>query len=115
MSPKIWDFWADKYDKLWVQRYSLKPTREYVLEELEHVSKGRNSLLDLSCGPGELLLEVSHRYPDIKLTGMDFSKRMLEISAIKNKKATHVLMDVTDLDKVTETFDIIICTHSLPY
>lgn len=115
MSPKVWDFWADKYDRLWVQRYSLKPTREYVLEELEQLSRGRYSLLDLGCGPGELLFEVSSRYPELELTGMDFSRRMLEISEARNSKAKHVLIDVTELDKVKETYDIIICTHSLPY
>jgi ubiquinone/menaquinone biosynthesis C-methylase UbiE len=115
MSPKIWDFWADKYDRLWVQRYSLKPTREYVLEELGEVSKGRDSLLDLGCGPGELLHEVNRNYPRLKLTGMDYSPKMLEISRQRNQKANHVQIDVSDLATVTEVFDVIVCTHSLPY
>lgn len=115
MSAKIWDFWADRYDRLWVQKHSLGPTREYILEELREVRKGRTSLLDLGCGPGELLHEIGKRYPDLKLTGVDFSEKMLEVSRKRNSGACHELLDAMDIDRLDGRFDIITCTHSLPY
>ena len=35
----IWNFWADKYDKLWVLKYSLKPTRDYITSALTEINK----------------------------------------------------------------------------
>lgn len=115
MSAKIWDFWADRYDRLWVQKHSLGPTREYILEELAEIQKGRTNLLDLGCGPGELLHEIGKRYPRLKLTGVDYSERMLEVSKNRNKGACHEHMDAMDIDKLEGKFGIITCTHSLPY
>jgi len=98
-----------------VQKHSLGPTREYILEELKEVSRGRHSLLDLGCGPGELLHEIGRRYPKLKLTGVDYSEGMLEVSRKRNKGACHELKDAMDIDTLDGRFDIITCTHSLPY
>ena len=115
MSVKLWDFWADRYSRLWVQKVSLGPTRDYVISELKEIAIGRNTLLDLGCGPGELLYEIGEKFPQLELTGVDYSPRMLELSQQRNGKAQHILMDAVDLDKLETRYDIIVCTHSLPY
>ena len=116
MSAKLWDFWADRYSRLWVQKVSLGPTRDYVLREIEEIAHGRNMLLlDLGCGPGDLLNELGEKCPQLELTGVDYSPRMLEISQQRNGKAKHILLDAADLDKLETRYDIIVCTHSLPY
>lgn len=115
MSVKLWDFWADRYSKLWVQKVSLGPTRDYILDELKEMAHGRSTLLDLGCGPGELLSEIGKNFPQIDLTGVDYSPRMLELSQQRNGKAQHILLDAADLDKLEAKYDIIVCTHSLPY
>ncbi len=120
MSLKPWDFWADRYDRLWVQKHSLGPTREYVLETLdEAIRRGEVSpdarLLDLGCGSGQLLREIGDRRPGFSLTGIDFSGRMLELSQARNPGVRHHLMDAMALDELDEQFDVITCTHSLPY
>ena len=47
----IWNFWADKYDKLWVQKYSLKPTRNYIVKALsKYIKNDGIKVLDLGCG-----------------------------------------------------------------
>lgn len=109
----IWDFWAKKYNKLWVQKYSLRPTREYLLKTLD-LSKAQK-ILDLGCGPGELIQELYTRNIDLDVTGVDFSKGMIIESQEKNPKAKHIQMDVKDLHNINEKYDIIISTHSLPY
>lgn len=116
MSVKLWDFWADRYSRLWVQKVSLGPTRDYVLNEIKEIAHGRKLLLlDLGCGPGELLYELGEECPQLELTGVDYSPRMLHVSQQRNGKAKHILMDAADLDKLETMYDIIVCTHSLPY
>ncbi|HNZ82732.1 MAG TPA: class I SAM-dependent methyltransferase [Sedimentibacter sp.] len=112
----IWDYWAGKYDKLWVQKYSLKPTRDYIINALsKYINKDNLKVLDLGCGTGELILELTKRFENIGITGIDFSEKMIEISKKRNPKALHLNMDVTNLSVLDDEYDIIICTHSLPY
>lgn len=113
----IWNFWADKYDKLWVQKYSLKPTRDYiikVLTDIDNINKNIK-IMDLGCGPGELISELTKKFSNIEVTGIDFSEKMLEISSKRNPTAKHNKMDTANLCDLDGQYDIIICTHSLPY
>lgn len=112
----IWNFWADKYDKLWVQKYSLRPTRNYIVSALANINDNKKiKIMDLGCGPGELICELTDKYNNIEITGIDFSERMIEISKRRNPSANHIKMDASELSKLDGKYDIIICTHSLPY
>ena len=129
MKKKIWDFWSRRYSSLWVQKYSLGPTREKVkyivadfagslLESPGHEdsepAQAGFSLLDIGCGTGELLYDLRD-VPGIKRSGLDFSEGMIRESEKKNPDVTHYIMDVRELEAIEERFDIITCTHSLPY
>ena len=116
----IWDFWADKYDRLWVQKYSLKPTRDHIVIVLsDYKNKFKNNeelkVLDLGCGPGELIRDLGREFVNIDVTGIDFSEKMIEISKKRNPRAKHLIMDVSDLNILDEDYDVIISTHSIPY
>lgn len=117
MKSELWDFWAKKYDRLWVQKYSLKPTRDYIATVMEKTGNKKETikLLDVGCGPGELLAQLDNKFGNIELTGLDFSKGMLEVSKSRNQRAIHLEMDVAELNQLENKFDVIVCTHSLPY
>lgn len=116
MKTKIWNFWADKYDDLWVQKYSLSPTREYMLEAMSEIDSNENiKILDLGCGPGQLINELYDKFKNVEITGVDFSEKMLEISKKRTPQAAHIKLDAAELYKLKGNFDAIICTHSLPY
>ena len=111
MKKKIWDFWSRRYSSLWVQKYSLGPTREKVKYI---VTDFAGSLLDIGCGTGELLYDLRD-VPGIKRSGLDFSEGMIRESEKKNPDVTHYVKNVRELEAIEERFDIITCTHSLPY
>jgi ubiquinone/menaquinone biosynthesis C-methylase UbiE len=116
MKASIWNFWSNKYDRLWVQKYSLKPTRNYILSEISNMKNCDNlKILDLGCGPGELIEELNNKFDNLSMTGIDFSEGMLEVSKRRNSRACHIKMDVADLYQLQDKFDLVICTHSLPY
>jgi len=117
MKSSIWNFWANKYDRLWVQKYSLTPTRNCIVNAVSesHDSNDSIKVLDLGCGPGELIKDLTDKFASLDITGIDFSEKMLEISMSRNPHARHIKIDASDLYELKDKFDVIICTHSLPY
>jgi len=121
MPRNIWDFWADRYEKLWVQKYSLKPTRDLLISELKkhltsHLHEEVN-LLDVGCGTGQLLEDIQGKLsmPNLSLKGVDSSEQM---AALAQKKLTNVNVlvgDALDLPFVDNQFDFLTCSHSFPY
>ena len=109
MTSAIWDFWAKRYNRLWVQKYSLRPTREYLLTT--DLDGDNLKILDLGSGPGQLIEELYNKNKELNITGIDFSEGMIKASKEKNPQATHIKMDVEDLNKIEEKFNIIFCTH----
>lgn len=109
----IWDFWAKRYDKLWVQKHSLGPTRRYIINILDLDRSIK--ILDLGSGPGELMGEILQLDPNVDITGLDLSEEMLKESKKKNPSANHIHMDVSDLHSLNKSYDLIISSHSLPY
>lgn len=117
-SRKIWDYWAKYYDRLWVQKYSLGPTRKAVRDLLSKYADGHEmKLLDVGCGPGELLEEIKKQKGEqfLYLAGIDYAPKMLDLARKKLPESDFFLRDIEALTSIGQTFDIIVCTHSLPY
>ena len=56
MSGNIWNEIANKYERLWVQKYSLAPTRKKIVELIREFKSNDNfKLLDIGCGTGQLI------------------------------------------------------------
>lgn len=109
----VWEKLAQKYDGLWVQRYSLGPTRRQVLKRI--AATGAASLIDLGCGTGQLLHELSVRHPEIRLTGIDKAAGMIEKCSEKQIPAELICHELPCDNLGTEQFDAAVCCHSFPY
>ena len=117
----VWDFWANYYNKLWVQKYSLKPSRDKVISIIKKTGIDRGSLLDMGCGTGQLLEQIHKEFGNkFSLSGADYSVNMIKQARrnlkIKDIGAKLFNTDVSDIKEcIAGDFDIITCTHSLPY
>lgn len=109
----IWNKLAAKYDHLWVQKYSLNPTREHVLRRLAGMKP--DSLIDIGCGTGQLLSQISHLHPEIKLTGIDKAEEMIRKCREKRILGLLICGDIAELEEFEKKFDMAICCHSFPY
>lgn len=121
---RIWDFWARYYDQLWVQTYSLGPTRKLVIREVEGLFRIPQKAvdqpvqhLDVGCGSGQLIAELIAGFTPqaITCTGLDASRKMIEQARDKGLAAEFYLGDAHKLPFEDAAFDLVTCCHSLPY
>ena len=118
MRYKVWEKLAHKYNNLWVQKYSLGPTRREVkkiIYPLLDTGKELN-ILDIGCGTGQLIKEISNDYANFNYRGIDVAANMIE-EAKKNNQGSKAVFQVCPVEnyKTEDKYDVIICTHSFPY
>ena len=116
-TKKIWDYWASKYDRIWgFQKYSLRPTRRFILRYIKNLKPQPNNILDIGCGVGELSLEISSQYPNSKIMAVDYSQGMISRAKadFSAPNITHLLGSLENIPPNTR-FDLIVSTHSFPY
>jgi ubiquinone/menaquinone biosynthesis C-methylase UbiE len=116
----VWDKLAKKYDSLWVQKYSLAPTRQAVEKIISSLlEKPGAFLLDLGCGTGQLLYELERKYTVVNSFGIDKSFEMIRMAQDKSIGATFFCLDIDKNELPEEIFenalDIVVCCHSFPY
>ena len=118
MKYEVWEKLAHKYNNLWVQKYSLGPTRREVKKIVLPLLEKNNELkiLDIGCGTGQLIKEISDQYTKVNYLGIDVAENMIEV-AKKNNKGKNVKFKTSSIESFesNEKYDIIICTHAFPY
>lgn len=67
------------------------------------------SLLDLSCGSGDLLAEIKKTYPSATLFGIDASEKLKDIAKQNARTAEIIVGDAHALPYRDNNFDIITC------
>jgi SAM-dependent methyltransferase len=85
----------------------------FILSRLEALEF--ESLLDVGCGEGRFLSEVSKRFPGKKLAGADTSARALEYARLLNPRVEFTCGDVTDPDLFAERFDVVTLIETLEH
>ncbi|MDS4042251.1 MAG: class I SAM-dependent methyltransferase [Candidatus Competibacter sp.] len=89
------------------------------LRELACMIRSGNTVLDLACGPGPLLLELAAIYPDSRFIGVDLSSTMLqhlEQEAVARNLSNIVILqeDIRTLPSLANTpIDLVISTSAL--
>lgn len=114
----VWENLAHKYNNLWVQKYSLGPTRREVKKIVMPLLEKKPDLriLDIGCGTGQLIKEISEQYDKVNYLGIDVAANMINIAKQSNS-GENIKFKVCPVEKfkTEDKFDIIICTHSFPY
>lgn len=107
----IWDKYEKIYDKLWVQKVSLGPTRKVIKRKLRALDPRGKSIIDIGCGTGQLLCEVQEAWPEASVVGVEPSKMGNEAA----RKGIKVIRASIASLRGKRLYDIALCTHSFPY
>lgn len=116
-----WNFWAGRYERLWVQRFSLAPTRRKMREILRRLVPGTLRLIDVGCGTGQLLRELQQERAsgdagcETRLRGIDSSAGMIDQALLMSAGIEFRGCKAEDLSGDPGTWNAVTCAHALPH
>ncbi|MEU6250423.1 class I SAM-dependent methyltransferase [Glycomyces sp. NPDC047010] len=95
-------------------RLLMKPQYRRIAADIAAAAPHSAAVLDIGTGPGLLLQALAATRPDLRLTGIDLAKDMID-HATKNLADLDVDLraaDVADLPFDTAAFDLVVTTYS---
>jgi 2-polyprenyl-3-methyl-5-hydroxy-6-metoxy-1,4-benzoquinol methylase len=78
-------------------------------------AKSGFEILDIACGPGNILKNIENRNSGFQLTGMDLSVEMVRLAKVNVPSATIIQEDCRKLAGFTKQYDGVICNFAIPY
>jgi len=85
----------------------------FVMKQMESLEF--QSLLDVGCGDGKFLYEVSRRFPHKRLVGLDYSERAIRCATALNPDGKYVCGDIADTALLKERFGLITLIETLEH
>jgi len=112
----IWDYWAPRYHRLYVQKVSLGPSRRLMHAHIAETAPEATRFLDLGCGIGQFARELAEQHPNASIVAIDPTQSMVERAKreFDHPHISYLMGTVHDVPH-SEGFDVITCMHAFPY
>ena len=104
--------WADKWEDMKKHGPVSRHIRRILIEII--MSLEFDSVLDVGCGQGSFLEELSTEFPTIRPYGIDISSEAVELAGAKVPKGQFWLLDI-EKEGLEESFDLIVCSEVLEH
>jgi SAM-dependent methyltransferase len=111
LAVEVFDENAQAYEDQFMAVNAYRVGFDFLCEQLPT----NTAVLELGCGPGNIINYLSRRRPDFKILGTDLSPNMLRLAERNNPSARFQLLDCRDILNLEETVDAIVCGFCLPY
>lgn len=79
---------------------------EFVLDKIAKSDRKFVSIADVGCGDGRLVKELSSRFPEAKVVGVDYSTKAINLSRAMNPELEFINKNIIE-ETLGQTFDII--------
>jgi len=114
MNSKDWDEVSKDYYSNIISPIKNSIGKNPLFEDLNQLDSDNRNVIDLGCGLGPLAPILSENFK--KVTGIDFSKKMIEKAKKNNERLTNTTFIVADMKNLTEfynKYDVAIAINSL--
>jgi len=88
-----------------------KHTFDHLLERLVPDA----AVLELGCGPGNVIRYLKTKRPDLQIVGTDLAPEMIKAASIANPDSVFQLMDIRQAAAIEGNFDAVIAAFAIPY
>jgi cyclopropane fatty-acyl-phospholipid synthase-like methyltransferase len=88
-----------------------KDTFSHLIDELPP----SGAILELGCGPGNVVKYIKANRPDVHILGIDLAPEMVKAAKAANPDSEFKLMDIRQADKIEGHFDAVIAAFCIPY
>ena len=103
---------ANRYDSI-NNAISLNTHKNFKRHAIFCIPNEHFKILDICCGTGDMTEFLQKKYPNANITGIDFSKNMLDIAKKRLRNINFIEHDVTELPFENETFDLCVISFGL--
>jgi SAM-dependent methyltransferase len=107
----IYNQYVDNYINKFMNFDLYNDTFDFFLDLLPQNS----SILELGCGPGNVIKYFLAQREDLQITGVDLAPEMIKKAKLINPKAKFKILDIREADKIACQFNAIIGAFCLPY
>ncbi len=110
---------AVEYDRAWETRDDMKIYGPFS-RTLRHIIVNLirplafDSVLDVGCGQGSFLKLLSSDFPEIQVSGTDFSMKAIEMARLRVPNGRFQLLNLSK-EHLDETFDLVVCSEVLEH
>ena len=109
---KTYDVSAQKYQDKFMAMDLYNDTYDLFCSLME---KNNATILDIATGPGNVVKYLNYRRPDLRISGIDLSPKMIELAKQNNPQADFTVMDCREIHTISKKYDGILCAFCLPY
>ena len=103
--------WSRKYDRSWIQHYA-RPIHQDMLDAASGLVAAPQTILDVGCGTGQLLMKAAARWPSARCIGVDPSPGMVAIAQSQARGATIHLGNAESVPVESSSADIVFSSIS---
>jgi ubiquinone/menaquinone biosynthesis C-methylase UbiE len=108
---EVFNEMAEVYQQKYMNVDCYQESLEYFLNHLNPT----DTILDLACGPGNILHYLSNRKNNLKLSGIDLSEQMIKLAKRNVPNAKFEISDCRDLNHMEGSYNAIVCSFLIPY
>ena len=105
----------NEYVKEYEQKFMHFDLYNDTFEDFIHLLPSAATLLELGCGPGNVIKYFLDQNPGLNITGVDLAPEMIKRAEQINPTAHFILADIRSLSKFTAQYDAIVGAFCLPY
>lgn len=107
-------FSENRYTQLqyWAWGYRYLGGIEVILKKLQQINF--ESMLDVGCGDGRFLMEVSRVHAQKELLGIDISKRAIKLAKAMNSSQEFMVLDIS-VSELNQKYDVVTAIEVLEH